>query len=194
MFRKQRRRQNATDEYHLNASEIVSQVGEVYANFNEQRRLVKPRSSLPCPWFVARECFMIAYEAEYLLLPDKIRDSYHHVYRELAFFIDDGLCNEFEASLNVAVKCRSERLRKAGFPEDEALSRKLLASLVMVVSKDRKAIWEDLAKEESCPRHDLLVLAETLSYCSGLYRALWDEWAAFANLIAYRKSTSQGGC
>jgi len=30
-------------------------------------------------------------------------------------------------------------------------------------------------------------LIRTLTYCSALHRAMWDEWVAFANLIAYRQ-------
>jgi hypothetical protein len=175
-------------EHELYASDIVSQVGGIYADLNEQGYLIKPCSSLPCSWFAVRECFMTAYEAEYLQLSETIRNSYHHVYRELAFFVDDGLCDEFNASLTVAAKCRSERLRKMGLPEDEAFSRRVIASPTVKI-EDRKAIWEHLRQEETCPRDDLLLLAETLAYCGEMHRALWNEWAAYANLIAYRKST-----
>lgn len=191
MFWKQRHRKDAANVSHLDASEIVSQVGGIYADLNDQGQLVKPRSSLPCPWFTVRECFMITYEAEYLQLPENIRNSYLHVYRELAFFVDDRLCNEFHASLNVAAKCRSERLRETGLAEDEAFSRRFIASDTVTI-QDRKAIWEHLGYEKTCPRHDLLLLAETLTYCGELNRALWNEWAAFANLIAYRQKAQKG--
>lgn len=191
MFWKQRHRKDATNLNPLDASEIVSQVGGIYADLNDQGQLVKPRSSLPCPWFAVRECFMIAYEAEYLQLPDNLRNSYHCVYRELAFFVDDGLYNEFNASLNVAARCRSERLRNTGLTEDEAFSRRFIASATVKV-QDRKAIWEKLGHEKTCPRHDILLLAETLTYCGELHRTMWNEWAAFANLVAYRKKTHEG--
>ena len=56
----------------LDASDIVSQVGGIYAGLNERDQLVKPRSSLPCSWFAARECFMRAYEREYLVLDENL--------------------------------------------------------------------------------------------------------------------------
>lgn len=191
MFWKKRHQQDAPNITHLFASDIVSRVGGIYADFNDQGYLVKPRSSLPCSWFTVRECFMTAYEAEYLQLSETIRNSYGHVYRELAFFVVDGLCNEFNASLNVAAKCRSERLRKVGLAEDEAFSRRYIASDTVKI-EDRKAIWEHLRQEETCPRHNLLLLAETLTYCGEMHRALWNEWAALENLTAYRKKTEEG--
>ena len=186
MFWKQRHRQGDTNVNNLDTGEIVSKVGEIYAKFNEQGQLVKPQSSLPCSWFAVRECFMIAYEKEYLELPKNLHDSYHHVYRELAFFIDDDLCKDFNSSLDIAAKCRFERVRKLGISEDETFCRKFIAFYALRI-QDRKEIWDHLAHEETCPRQHLLLLAETLTYCSELYRAMWNEWAAFANLIAYRK-------
>ncbi len=188
MFWKQHHRQKATNFNDLDASEIVSQVSGIYADLNDQDQLVKPRSSLPCPLFTVRECFMTAYEKEYLQLSEKLRNSYHHVYRELAFFVDDELYNKFNASLNIAVKCRFEQEQKYGISQTEDFYRKLIASSSVTI-QNRKAIWESLANEKTCPRHDLILLAETLSYCSESYRALWDEWAAFSNLVAYRKKT-----
>jgi hypothetical protein len=68
----------------------------------------------------------------------------------------------------------------------------MIASHALAVTgQDRKAIWESLSYEETCPRHDLLLLAETLTFCSELHRALDNEWAAFANLIAYRQKTEK---
>ncbi len=168
-----------------------SRVGGIYADFNEQGQLVKPRSSLPCPWFAVRECFMIAYETEYLELPEDLRNSYHFVYGELSFFVNDDLCKDFNYSLNIAAKCRFERSRTLGIPEDEAFCRKLIASDTVKI-QDRKEIWTHLAREETCPRQHLLLLAETLTYCGELHRAMYNEWAAFANLIAYRKK--KGKC
>ena len=190
MFWKQNHRRNVTNVNDLDASEIVSQVSGIYADLNEQGQLIKPRSSLPCSWFTVRECFMTAYEKEYPQLSEKLRDSYHHVYRELAFFVDDGLYNNFNSSLNIAAKCRFERDRKYGISQNEDFYRKLIASPSVTI-QNRNEIWESLASanEKTCPKHDLLLLAETLSYCSELYGALWNEWAAFSNLIAYRKKT-----
>jgi hypothetical protein len=172
------------------ASDIVSEVAAIYVELNDQSVLVKTCSSLPCSWFAVRECFMTAYKAEHLQLSETIRNSYHHVYRELAFFVNDGLWNDFNASLAVAVKCRSERLRKMGVPEDEAFCRRMIASPTVTI-EDRKAIWERLRREETCPRDDLLRLADTLTYCGEMYRALSDEWAAYANFIANRKSAKE---
>ena len=191
MFSKQRRQHDDTSPSPLDAGDIVSQVGLVYADLNEEDYLVKPRSRLPCSWFTARECFMIAYEAHYLQLPQNVHDSCHHVYPELAFFVDEDLWRDFNTSLAVASRCRSSRLREMGFSElpsaqDEALSRKLIASFG-VKGMDRKQIWEGLSQETTCPRQNLLLLAETLTYCGELYRAMFDEWVAYANLIAFQK-------
>jgi len=191
MFWKRRSREDAADVNNLDAEEIVSRVGGVYADFNEKGQLIKPRSSLPCSWFAARECFMIAYEREYLQLPEDLRHSYHFVYSELACFVDDELCKGFNYSLNIAAKCRSERNRTSGIQEDEAFCRKYIASDTVKI-QDRKEIWSHLASESTCPRQHLLLLAETLVYCGELHRAMYDEWAAFANLIAYQKK--QGEC
>lgn len=183
MFWKQRPRQG--DVSNLDAGEIVSKVAGIYADLNEQGQLVKPRSILPCSWFVVRECFMADYETEYLKMPENVRESYHHVYRELSFFVDDDLCKDFNASLNTAAKCRFERSRKLGLKQDETFCRNFIASTA-VITQNREEIWAHLTHEETCPKKDLLLLAETLTYCSELYRAMWDEWAAFANLVAYR--------
>jgi hypothetical protein len=129
---------------------------------------------------------MIAYETEYLDLPEETQNSYQFVYRELSFFVEDELYKDFNSSLDVAARCQSERLRKSGITEDESFCRKFIASAAVKV-QDRKEIWAHLAREETCPRQHLLLLAETLAYCSGLHRAMWDEWAAFASLVAYRK-------
>lgn len=189
MFWKPRSRQCDTDVNNLDAGEVVSKIGGIYADLTEQGQLVKPRSSLPRPWFVVRECFMIAYETEYLELPQNLHDSYHFVYRELSFFVDDDLCKDFNCSLNIAAKCRFERLRKYGISGDESFCRKFIASNLLKFHR-REEIWSHLASEETCPRQHLLLLAEPLAYCSELHRAMWDEWAAFANLIAYRKKNT----
>ncbi len=189
MFWKQRHRPDAININPLDAREVVSQVGNIYANLTEQGQVVKPRSSLPRSWFAVRECFMIAYKAGYLQLPENMRNAFHHVYRELAFFVDDDLCSEFNSSLNVAAKCRSERFRQMGVTMEESYSRSSIAS---TSSQGRKEIWEDLTQEKTCPRNDLLLLVEVLSYCGEMHRAMWDEWSAFANLVAYRQKTTNG--
>jgi hypothetical protein len=140
---------------------------------------------LPCSWFAARECFLVAYEREYLALPEQLHGSYNLVYSELSFFVDDDLCEDFDRSLDIAAKCRSERLRTIGIQEDEALCRQLLASCT-VKAQHRQEILTHLRHEDTCPRVHLLHLAETLVYCSELYRAMSHEWAAFANLVAFK--------
>jgi hypothetical protein len=128
----------------LDPAEIVSSVSLVYADYNAQHAIVKPRSSLPCSWFAARECFMIAYEREYLELPEQLRDSYHHVYAELSFFLDDESVESFESSLNTATTCYSNRCRSLGLPVlEEVYCRKYLAGTVL---DDRKGVWTHLGK------------------------------------------------
>ena len=170
----------------LNATETVTKVSKIYAELNEQRQLIKPRSSLPCTWFHARESFMTAYEAEFLDLSEELRNSYHHVYRELSFFVDDDLFKDFNTSLDVAVMCRIERSKKLGITEDEISCRSLIASEAVKVL-DRGQIWASVAREKTCPREHGIVIWYTLVYCNGMYRAMWDEWAAFSNLILHRK-------
>ncbi len=176
----------------MDAGEIVSRVAEVYGDLNEQRQLVKPRSSLPCSWFSARESFFKAYKEEYLELTKEVDLSYHNVYTELAFFVDDDLCTSFNRSLDVAAKCRSERMRNLGVAEDESFCRQFIASPATRI-QDRKEIWNQLTSEETCPRHHLVLLAETLVYCGALYRAMYDEWVAFANLLAYQYKKDGSG-
>ena len=192
MLRKQRSRQSTTDISYSDAAEIVSQVGEVYAHPNEQEQLVKPRSSLPCPWYIVRESFIVAYETEYLELPENLQESYHHLYRELAFFIGDELYKDFNSSLSVAAKNRIERVQKLGLSEDESSCRNHIAH-IGVKAQTREEIWDRLvANETTCPRQHLIVLAETLGYCSSLFRVMWDEWAAYATLIAHQKKKVTG--
>ena len=186
MFWRQRPRRDDSDISNLDPGEIVSQVGEIYANFCEQHQLIKPRSSLPCAWFVARECFMDAYEQEYLQLSEQLKDGYQHVYRELSFFVDDDLYKRFNAALDVAAKCRWEREQKLGLSEDLASCRRDIASLAVKV-QSKEEIWASLAHEATCPKQHLILITETLTYCSRLFHGMDAEWVAFANLVAYRK-------
>jgi hypothetical protein len=169
----------------LDAGEIVSQVGSVYADYSDQQQLVKPRSSLPCSWFSARECFANDYQANYPHLSDELRGSYHHVYRELAFFVDDGLCEAFNLSLDAAVSSRCKMLRDSGVSPREDFLRNMIASFAVTVM-GRDEIWKDLQSYSTCPREHLITLAETLSHCSGVFQSMSDEWTAVANLVAYR--------
>jgi hypothetical protein len=118
-------------------------------------------------------------------LPVELHDSYHQIYSELAFFVDDEESVRFGLSLDVAAKCRSERMQTLGVIEDESSCRRFLASSTIKL-QSRKEIWERLSAEKTCPRSHLLLLAETLCFCGGLYRAMYDEWAAYANLIAFQ--------
>ena len=131
---------------------------------------------------------MKAYEKEYHQLSEDLRNAYSHVYGELAFFVDDELYNRFNISLNIAAKCAAEQLQKAGVQQNEAFFRKFIASETVKV-KDRNAIWKSLAQQETCPRENLLVLAETLSYCGEIYRSISNEWSAFANLVEFRSNS-----
>ena len=190
MFWKKQPPRIAQNAHIHDAAEIVSKVGLIFAKYNDRGQLVKPRSSLPCSWFAARECFMSAYKAEYLELPESLQNSYHQVYVELAFFVEDDLCKDFNNSLNIAAKCRSERHRGLGRYEDETFCKKFIASK-SVITQNRKEIWTHLAHEETCPTQHLRLLAETLSHCSQLHHAMWDEWATFANLISFRKESAK---
>jgi len=170
----------------LDAEQIVIDVGGIYADLTDQGQRIKPRSSLPCSWFVVRECFMIACEEKYLGLSEDLRNSFSHVYVELSFFVDDGLCKDFNSSLNIAVKCRVERLRKIGLTEREEAARNFIASDCVTV-QDRKEIFDHLAHETTCPSQHLQLIAETLSYCGELHRAMRNEWAAFVTLTSFRE-------
>jgi hypothetical protein len=132
-----------------------------------------------------RECFHQAYERDYLSLTKATQDSYHHVYRELAFFVEDDLCTEFNVALDVAVRCRMERMQGVGIAEDAVSCRIFIASDAVKIQQ-KNEIWDQLAKELTCPRKDLLVLANTLTYCSAIYRAMWNEWVAFTSQVAAR--------
>ena len=57
MFWKERPRQGDTNVNDLDAAEIVSKVGDVYADLNEKEQLVKPSSRLPCTLSVVRVVF-----------------------------------------------------------------------------------------------------------------------------------------
>lgn len=186
MFWKQRTKNKKPDIDPEYASDIVSQVGGIFASLNDRHQLIKPRTALPCSWFAVRECFMVAYDADYLHLPDELKNAYDQVYGELAFFVEDELCAEFNISLDVVAKCRSQAFKNIGAKEDVASERRRLAS-ELVKYKDRKAIFESLANVEACPRRDLLLVAETLAHCGELYRAMSAEWTAFASLISFRK-------
>jgi hypothetical protein len=186
MFRKKTSQRVNTKINNIDAKETVSQVGEIYANLNEQGQFIKQRSLLPYPWFVVRECFTTAFETEYPELSEDIRNSYHFVYSELAFFIEDDLYNDFNVALDIAAKCKIEKVQKLHVStRDETYWKNWIASDTVKV-QNREEIWASLADMDTCPRKHLLLLAETLTYCGELHRAMWDEWTTFANLIAYR--------
>ena len=188
MFWKQRPRQGDASGANLDAGEVVSQVGGIFADFSGRGQLVRPRSSLPCSWFAVRECFVVAYEREFLELTEENHNSYHYVYCDLAFFVDDDLCKQFDSALTIAAKCRCERLRKFGISEDETFCRSYLAGSEVKI-QDRKEIWTALGDKflETCPTQYLRLLAETMAHCGELHRAMRDEWESFVNFIAYRK-------
>lgn|GEM_PF-6470628 len=169
----------------LDADEIVRKVSLVYADYNDEDKKVKSRSSLPCSWFAARECFVIAYEREYLELSEQLKDSYHHVYRELAYFVDDELFESFENSLEIALRCSYDLLRSRGISDqDEAFQESMILG---PDTGDRNDIWTFLGEvAPTCPPYDRQHLAETLGYCNGMFKIMWDEWASFANLVEYR--------
>lgn len=189
MFWKGNGKKDKDNRLKLNSSEIVTQVAKVYGDYCDKGVLIRPHSSLPCSWFTARECFFIAFEAEYLEISEELRKGYHEVYRELALFIEDDLYKAYNYSLNVAAKCQIERFQpqgRSGVSMDiDSIKRRIVGFEMKTLS--REEIWKQLAMEEKLPKEHLAVLAEILSYCSGLYRAMWNEWAAFANLTAYRK-------
>ena len=135
---------------------------------------------------------MIAYEREYLELPKHWHDSYHQMYNELAFFIDDGLFASYEESFNVAVKCCSDQRQTSGLRADEAFCKMIIANKSMVVEDEDKIGTRLLQDVPTCPAHDRLCLFQTLAYCRAMYKVMWDEWAAFANLIGYQKRTAGG--
>lgn len=186
MFWRQRSRRDDSDISNRDLGEVVSQIGEIYADFCEQQQLVKPRSSLPCPWYVAREYFMVAYEEVYSRAPERLKDFYQHVYRELSFFVDDDLYKRFNAALDVAAKCRWEEAQKLGRSSDLASCRRDMAGLWVIAQSDEE-IRACLAHVATCPKQHLILIAETLIYCTRLFQAMDAEWVAFANLVAYRK-------
>ncbi len=175
------------------AREVVSQVAKIFADLNEQEQLVKKRSSLPCLWHVARESFAFAYKIEYAELPEQLRDSYHQVYSELSFFIDDVSHQRYEASLDAVARHELERLQKIGLSGSMFTCRNLIAH-IGVKAQTRHEIWESLiGSNETCQREHLIVLAETLGYCSAMFRLMWDEWVAYDTFIAYQnRNLSQG--
>jgi hypothetical protein len=190
MFWKKNLHQGKNIADNFNAGDIVSKIAGIFADFNEKDQLVKPQSSLPCSWFASRECFMIAYNSEYAELSEELRHSYHFIYRELAFFIEDDLYDAFNVSLNIAVACRIKKLRAmglSGLSLDEDFCRRRIATGSVKIQR-REEILKHLSQEETCPKQHLLLLAEILTYCSELHRAMWDEWVAFSNMVAYRKS------
>jgi len=186
MFRRPRSDKGAEDISYTRAAELVSQIGGVYADHNEQGLLVKKRSSLPCPWYVARESFTIAYKIEYLELPENLKNAYHHVYRELSFFIDDDSYQKYEASLDVVAQHQVEQMQKIGMSKSILTCRNLIANMG-VTTQTREETWESLIKNnETCQREHLIILAETLGYCSAMYRLMWDEWVAYDTFIAFQ--------
>lgn len=185
MFRQPRDKAGIDTRTSVDHTEVVTRTSQAYATLNEQGRLIKPASSLPRSVDAIRESFKFAYAMEFRSLSDQLKDSYHHVYRELAFFIDDELCREFDQSLAIAADCRRKRRLAQGAPAEP---KKLWQQLIDLYARTdtRERIWDRLAEESTCPRSDLKLIAEVLSCCAGVHRALWDEWAAFATFVAYR--------
>jgi hypothetical protein len=182
-----RRKQQQFDQADQRAREVMSTVGTVYAELNEKGELIKSRLCLPFSLFNIRACFMDAYECEFAQLKDDVKHSYHHVYRELAFFVDDKLAMAYKKSMNVAV----QHLAKSHFeltgrqPTDD-FCRNFLAGRSILV-EDPEKFWARLEKQvPNCPAEDRRVLVELLGYCVQLFHALDSEWVAFANLVAYK--------
>lgn len=190
MFWKKPPRQGDASRANLDAGEVVSQVGGIHADFAKRGgQIFKPRSSLPCSWFAVRECFVVAYEREFLELTEDLHNSYYQVYWQLAFYIDDDLYKQFDSALTIAAKSRCERMRKLGLSGDETLCRRELAGVALQPQDGnaRNVIWTQLGCEDTCPTQHLRLLAETMAHCNELSCAMRDEWDAFINLIAYRK-------
>ena len=191
MFWKHKSDRDSDNSHNLDSAGVVSRVGEVYAGFCDERQLIKPYSSLPCPWHFVRQCFMSDYTENYLSLPDDLKDSYQHIYRELSFFVDDDLLRDFNSALDIAAeaaaKFERELFIKKGIsqPASPASFHKMMIANPSVVVQSREDIWKSLP--ENCPRQHRLVLFETLVYCSELFHSMDKEWVAFANLTAYRQ-------
>lgn len=174
------------------AINLVADIGAVYADLCAAGVLVKKRSSLPCPWYVARECFMIAYRAQHRELSDQLESAYLTVFSDLSFFVEDSLCENYERSLTVAVRHRMEHFGNSASGWTERSVRNDFAN-EGVIAQTREEVFSSLLKMETyCPREHLIVLAETLSYCSALYRIMWDEWAAYTTLIAHEDRMRSG--
>jgi hypothetical protein len=192
VFDKRHMGESRFDIDYTSARDLVSEIGMIFGDLCEQGMLVKRRSSLPCPWYVARECFFITYGQEHSELSEQLKDSYHLVYRELSFFIEDKLWQDYERSLSTALQHRAQRNGMLGLSESEQFSKNLIASTTVTL-KTREQIFDNLVQtEKDCPRAHLIVLAETLGFCAALYRLMWDEWAAYTTLIAHEDRMKTG--
>ena len=132
---------------------------------------------------------MVAYEREYDSVPENVHNNYHRIYGELAFFIDDALFARYENSLSIAVKCYSDKLREVGTESSEHFCRGMIADKTITVpgQGDADTILTRLKEiVPTCPSLDRLILTYALAYCAATHEAMWNEWAAFANLIRYK--------
>jgi hypothetical protein len=168
--------------------ETVAIVGSIYSDLNDKGLYLKPQSSLPCSWFAARECFMRDYECEYLRLSERLRDSYHFVYKQLALFVRDDLLDRFEESYKVAVTlyCDKEFKQLGRYPSD-LWCRGYIAKLdTLELGVNRAEYWKHLGEVvPDCPASHRRRICEMVVFCAGSIRALDEEWVAFANLVAY---------
>jgi len=121
-----------------------------------------------------------------------MQDNYHMVYSGLAFFIEESLFVDFNGSLDIIVNGYMRSMEVMGHPINESSCRNIIASS-SVWAKSREEIWNSLLAHEkvigngvSELRLHIIKLAEVLDYCGSMYRAMWDEWAAYANLTAFQ--------
>jgi hypothetical protein len=98
---------------------------------------------------------MVAYEEVYPTAPERLKDFYQHVYRELSFFVDDDLYRSFNSALDVAAICQWEEAQKRGTSQDLAFYRTLIANQG-VIAQSKEEIWAGLVHEATCPKQHLV--------------------------------------
>lgn len=117
-------------------------------------------------------------------------------YRELAFFVEDGIYHEFNESLNLLVYAYMQSMQDMGHPIEERFCRDLFASMTVQI-KNRDEIWQSLLAMEKFisgrienHRSHFITLAEVLDYCGSMYRLMWDEWVAIVTLFEFQKKNN----
>jgi hypothetical protein len=172
-------------------ADIPGLTAAVYAGLDEAGVEFKPASRLPAELHVVREEFKRAFRREYHQLTSEVRHSYHHVYRELAFFLEAPLADRCERIVDELAKAFQEQDVKQGRPPDDLKLARSYVMPIMRLPSGREEFLKQLVRLDKDRDKDRRLLVEVCTYCNAMYGLLWNEWVAYENFVRaiYRDSS-----